>query len=88
MAQLKAAYNAGYRDNQWSVNDTLDRHANVMSCDGIHNATDKCYFVVEGGVEKSLPLSSSSESSEYAYCCLHTDQVYQSTPFIFTQYNN
>ncbi len=77
LSQLKVAYDAGYRDYHWGLIDTLGRHAKVMSCDGIHNTTDTCYYFVEGGVEGYIPLSSKSETSDTAYCCI-TCHVYES----------
>ena len=54
LAQLRAAYEAGFRHSGWHLYDTKDRLAKVTPCGEWHYENNLCYFVVHGNYTKSL----------------------------------
>ncbi|XP_033631381.1 uncharacterized protein LOC117293264 [Asterias rubens] len=83
LAQLKAAYDAGYRNDQWGLIDTIGQLAKVASCEGL--APDTCYSVVKGGVGTSrIPFTEAySAGLSQSYCC-PVCTLYKDYPIFFT----
>ena len=71
LRQLKAAYEAGYRDDRWGLAGIDGRRAKVTSCGGDGQYVDgECFFVVEGSQTGGvIPLAPSLNDSTNAYCC-------------------
>ncbi len=72
LAQLKAAYDAGYRNDQWGLIDTIGQLAKVVSCGD--SIADKCFFVGEGSDGASgIPFKNYSDGLIPSYCCPFCD---------------
>ena len=70
LAQLKAAYDAGYRDDQWGLINIQGRDAKVTSCDAYYSNPDECFFIVDGNSSRSLiPHTPRPYETPFAFCC-------------------
>ena len=70
LAQLKAAYDSGFRDNNWSLFDMEGRDARVSPCWEYYWRRGECYFIVEGNSGISLiPNTPRPANFEPVYCC-------------------
>ena len=69
LAQLKAAYDAGYRLNEWGMYDTPGRDVTVTSCGRYFGTPGECYFTEEGQEKSSIPNTPRVATTESVYCC-------------------
>ena len=68
LAQLKAAYDVGYRNDEWGLYDTPGRDVKVMPCAGWFNAGE-CYYTEEGYLKSSIPNTPRVGVADSVYCC-------------------
>ena len=70
LAQLKAAYDAGYCSGGWGLFGVQGRHAQVALCGTFWEDPNECYFVVaENSTASVIPNTPSSREREAAFCC-------------------
>ncbi|XP_071786648.1 uncharacterized protein [Asterias amurensis] len=69
LAQLKAAYDAGYRSDEWGMYDTPGRDVTVTSCGHYFGTPGECYFTEEGQEKSSIPNTPRVVATESVYCC-------------------
>ena len=71
LAQLKAAYDAGYRNDKWGLVNIQGRDAMVTSCGNRYYASlTECFFRIEGNMASSvIPHTPRPYENAQAFCC-------------------
>ncbi|XP_022100327.1 uncharacterized protein LOC110984432 [Acanthaster planci] len=70
LTQLKAAYEAGFRSNLWSLINTEGRDAKLSVCDTNHRRQSECAFMMEGTNNDGL-IPNTPRPADFinAFCC-------------------
>ena len=72
LAQLRAAYEAGFRHSGWYLYDKKDRVAMVSQCGKWRYVRNECYYEVEGNrsyTESLIPNIRRPGRIEHPICC-------------------